>query len=160
MTRVIKKPLRCCANNSTPNRAPATAGSGTSSGTRTRCGSTDFTWASRFTPSMRKLFNEPADFDDVAKQIRLADEHTYDPATGLFYHGWDESKSQPWANPATGSSSNFWGRAIGWYAMALVDTLDFSRQTIRRGRKSSPRSRNFARAWPNIRTRRPGFGGR
>ena len=43
---------------------------------------------------------------------------------GLFYHGWDESKEQPWANKATGTSSNFWGRAIGWYAMALVDVLD------------------------------------
>jgi len=81
--------------------------------------------ASPFYAEYGKLFDEPADFDDVAKQIRLADEHTYDPATGLFYHGWDETKSQPWANPTTGCSSNFWGRAIGWYAMALVDTLDF-----------------------------------
>ena len=81
--------------------------------------------ASPFYAEYGKLFDEPSDFDDVAKQIRLADEHTYDPATGLFYHGWDESKSQPWANPATGCSSNFWGRAIGWYAMALADTLDF-----------------------------------
>ncbi len=72
-----------------------------------------------------KLFNGPAsDFDDVAKQIRLVAEHTYDPATGLFYHAWDETKEQPWANPVTGTSSNFWGRAIGWYAMALVDVLD------------------------------------
>jgi len=81
--------------------------------------------ASPFYAEYGKLFKEPADFDDVAKQIRLADEHTYDPATGLFYHGWDESKSQSWANPATGCSSNFWGRAIGWYAMALVDVLDY-----------------------------------
>ncbi|MGH7953075.1 MAG: glycoside hydrolase family 88/105 protein, partial [Limisphaerales bacterium] len=72
-----------------------------------------------------KLFGEPNSFDDVAKQIRLADEHTYDPKTGLFYHGWDASKSQPWANPITGCSSNFWGRAIGWYAMAMVDALDY-----------------------------------
>ena len=72
-----------------------------------------------------KLFNEPEDFNDVAKQIRLAGEHTYDPKTGLFYHGWDESKSQPWANKITGTSSNFWGRAMGWYAMAMVDVLDY-----------------------------------
>ncbi len=64
-------------------------------------------------------------FDDIAKQLRLVDEYTYDPKTGLFYHGWDESKSQPWANPQSGCSSNFWGRAVGWYAMALVDTLDY-----------------------------------
>ena len=73
-----------------------------------------------------KLFNRPvSDYDDVAKQIALVAVHTYDPATGLFYHGWDESKEQPWANRATGTSSNFWGRAIGWYAMALVDVLDY-----------------------------------
>ena len=73
-----------------------------------------------------KLFDGPvSDYDDVAKQIRLVAAHTYDPATGLFYHAWDESKEQPWANKDTGTSSNFWGRAIGWYAMALVDVLDF-----------------------------------
>ncbi len=71
-------------------------------------------------------FHEPASsFDDVAKQLRVVAEHTYDPATGLFYHAWDESKAQSWANKATGTSPNFWSRAIGWYAMALVDVLDY-----------------------------------
>ena len=71
------------------------------------------------------LFHEPtSSFDDVAKQIRLVAAHTYDPASGLFYHGWDESKQQAWANKETGASPNFWGRAIGWYGMALVDVLD------------------------------------
>ena len=72
-----------------------------------------------------KLFGEPAAFDDIAKQFRLIDEHTYDSKSGLYYHGWDAAKVQPWANPATGCSSNFWGRAIGWYAMGMVDALDF-----------------------------------
>ena len=73
-----------------------------------------------------QAFHEPAgSFDDVAKQFRLVGTHTYDPATGLFYHGWDESKAQTWANKTTGTSPNFWSRAIGWYAMALVDTLDY-----------------------------------
>ena len=70
-------------------------------------------------------FGEPAVFDDIAKQIRLMDEHSYDAASGLNYHGWDALKTQPWVNPATGCSSNFWGRAMGWYAMSLVDTLDY-----------------------------------
>ena len=69
--------------------------------------------------------SSPTDFDDLAKQIRLIDEHTYDANTGLNYHGWDALKTQPWVNPATGCSSNFWGRALGWYAMALVDVLDY-----------------------------------
>ena len=72
-----------------------------------------------------KVFNEPADLDDVSKQILLATAHTYDTRTGLFYHGWDESSKMFWANPETGLSASFWGRAEGWLAMALVDCLDF-----------------------------------
>ncbi len=63
-------------------------------------------------------------FDDIAFQILTIEKHAHDPKTGLLYHGWDESKKQRWANPATGCSPHFWGRAIGWYAMAIVDTLD------------------------------------
>lgn len=48
-----------------------------------------------------------------------------DAKTGLLYHGWDESKQQRWANPTTGQSPEFWGRGMGWYAMALVDVLDY-----------------------------------
>lgn len=73
----------------------------------------------------RYSVNPTLAYDDVAKQIRLIDEHTYDAKTGLNYHGWDAAKIQPWANPLTGCSSNFWGRAEGWYVMALVDVLDY-----------------------------------
>lgn len=71
------------------------------------------------------LFHEDAAFDDIAKQFILIEKHTRDETTGLLYHGWDESKKQRWSNPTTGRSPNFWGRAMGWYAMALVDTLDY-----------------------------------
>ena len=71
-----------------------------------------------------KLFDEPQAFGDVAKQFLISAAHTRDPKTGLFYHGWDESRSQAWADPVTGCSPHFWGRAMGWYAMALVDVLD------------------------------------
>jgi len=71
------------------------------------------------------MFDQPEGFDDVAKQILLIDSYTRDPKTGLRYHGWDESNKMAWADPETGCSPNFWGRAMGWYAMALVDVLDF-----------------------------------
>jgi len=64
-------------------------------------------------------------FDDIAHQIILIEQHTRDPVTGLLYHAWDESKRQRWANPITGCSPHFWGRAMGWYGMAIVDVLDF-----------------------------------
>ncbi len=81
--------------------------------------------AEPFYAECAQLFGETNSFDDIARQFRLIDEHTYDAKTGLNYHGWDAAKIQPWANPATGCSSNFWGRADGWYAMALVDVLDY-----------------------------------
>ena len=70
-------------------------------------------------------FHEDAAFDDIARQFALMELHSRDTKTGLLYHGWDESRQQRWANPVTGRSPNFWGRAVGWYAMALVDTLDY-----------------------------------
>jgi len=63
-------------------------------------------------------------WDDIAHQIILVERHTRDEKTGLLYHAWDESKQQRWANPVTGCSPHFWGRAIGWYGMAIVDVLD------------------------------------
>ena len=69
-------------------------------------------------------FNELELQADVVHQLMLIVQHTRDPETGLLYHAWDESKKQKWANPETGCSPHFWGRAIGWYAMALVDVLE------------------------------------
>lgn len=81
--------------------------------------------ASPFLAQYAVTFDEPAWIDDVIHQLTLVGEHTYDANTGLFYHAWDASHQQAWANPETGCSPNFWGRSIGWYAMALVDDLDF-----------------------------------
>jgi unsaturated rhamnogalacturonyl hydrolase len=69
-------------------------------------------------------FQHPQAFADIGKQFALVDSHARDPRTGLLYHGWDESKAERWADPKTGLSSQFWARAMGWYMMALVDTLD------------------------------------
>ncbi|MCC8018852.1 MAG: glycoside hydrolase family 88 protein [Rikenellaceae bacterium] len=64
-------------------------------------------------------------YDDVVMQFELAARHTYDPATGLWKHAWDESREQFWADPDTGQSKHTWGRALGWYMMALTDVLDY-----------------------------------
>lgn len=71
------------------------------------------------------MFNEPESFDDIANQFVWIAGHTRDPKTGLLYHAWNENKEQPWSDPETGRSPHFWGRAMGWYAMALVDVLDY-----------------------------------
>lgn len=59
------------------------------------------------------------------KQILIMEEHLKDEKTGLYYHGWDDSKAEPWADPETGLSGQFWGRAVGWYAVAILDILDY-----------------------------------
>jgi unsaturated rhamnogalacturonyl hydrolase len=71
------------------------------------------------------ISHHPEAFTDITHQFVLMEEHARDAKTGLLYHGWDESKEQRWANKQTGLSPEFWGRAMGWYMMALVDTLDF-----------------------------------
>ena len=69
--------------------------------------------------------NRPEDYQDVIRQFVVCARHTYDPATGLYRHAWDEARKQPWADKKTGQSPHTWGRAMGWYAMALVDALEF-----------------------------------
>ena len=64
-------------------------------------------------------------FADIVHQFVAGAENTYDPATGLFRHAWDESKSMFWCDPQTGLSAHAWGRATGWYAIALVEVLDY-----------------------------------
>jgi len=81
--------------------------------------------AEPFYAEYARVFNEPAAFDDITKQFLLVARHTRDPGTGLMYHGWDAAKAQKWANPETGLSQEFWGRAIGWYMLGVVDALDY-----------------------------------
>ncbi len=63
--------------------------------------------------------------DDVIHQFDEIQKHTPDPKTGLLFHAWDASKKMGWANKETGQSPGFWSRSMGWYAMALVDVLDY-----------------------------------
>jgi unsaturated rhamnogalacturonyl hydrolase len=80
--------------------------------------------AEPFYAAYARMFHEVGDFDDVVHQFEWMASHARDQRTGLFYHGWDESRKQRWADSVSGCSPQFWGRAMGWYAMALVDVLE------------------------------------
>ncbi len=71
-----------------------------------------------------KLSKQDRYYDKAIDEILITAKHTRDEKTGLYYHAWDESKKQTWANPQTGQSPNFWGRSMGWYFMAIIDVLD------------------------------------
>ena len=81
--------------------------------------------AEPFSAEAGEIFQNPDLLDEACNQLVLMYKHAIDPKTGLLYHGWDESRKEKWANKVTGQSPNFWGRAMGWYAMALVDVLDY-----------------------------------
>ncbi|PKQ67752.1 family 88 glycosyl hydrolase [Labilibaculum manganireducens] len=70
-------------------------------------------------------FDQPDLLDDAINQFVICAKHTRDAKTGLYYHAWDESHNQKWADKITGQSPNFWGRSMGWWFMALVDVLDY-----------------------------------
>ncbi|KAF4311413.1 Six-hairpin glycosidase-like protein [Botryosphaeria dothidea] len=71
-------------------------------------------------------------WDDIALQFDLIDAGTTvarERTGGLPLHGFDYSKRAIWADPETGAAPHVWGRAVGWYIMALVDTLDYFPET-------------------------------
>jgi unsaturated rhamnogalacturonyl hydrolase len=95
--------------------------------------------AQPFACGYAKMFNEPSFYNIAGFQCTLIATHTqhsqiYGSGTGLLYHGWADlygmAHANPvvtpptWANLTYGHSPEYWGRAVGWYAMALVDCLD------------------------------------
>ncbi|MCD8395758.1 MAG: glycoside hydrolase family 88 protein [Lachnospiraceae bacterium] len=69
-------------------------------------------------------FDEKKKYDDIFRQFFTVQENMRDPKTGLYYHAWDSSRQMFWCDRVTGLSQNFWLRALGWFSMALLDTLD------------------------------------
>ncbi len=69
-------------------------------------------------------FNKMKNCIDSYKQFMNIQKHMKDPKTGLYYHGYDESRQMYWADPDTGCSPNFWLRAMGWFLVAMVDVLE------------------------------------
>jgi len=64
------------------------------------------------------------------KQALMMDRKTRDDKTGLMFHAWDGSNLMEWRNPENGHSPEFWGRAIGWVGMAVLNDLDFLPEDI------------------------------
>jgi unsaturated rhamnogalacturonyl hydrolase len=76
-------------------------------------------------------FNNKIGSEDSYRQLLNIRAHMRDEVTGLYYHGYDESRQMYWADPKTGCSQNFWLRAMGWYLVALVDVQERMDQQTR-----------------------------
>lgn len=62
--------------------------------------------------------------DEAVRQLLVYHKHLKSTNHGLLFHAYDESGKAPWADPVTHHSGYFWCRALGWYGMTVVDTLD------------------------------------
>lgn len=71
-----------------------------------------------------KRFGDVSLYREVEKQTELMNTYLRDEKNGLFYHGWDCSKQKHWSDPVTGRSPEKWGRAMGWYTMAMLDIME------------------------------------
>ncbi len=70
-----------------------------------------------------QVTGDTACITDAADQLIRYSAHLQDPC-GLLYHAYDEDASRFWADSVTHHSPIFWGRAMGWFGMALVEVLD------------------------------------
>lgn len=69
-------------------------------------------------------FNNKKNYKDIFNNFKTVYETMKDKDTNLFYHGYDQTRESFWAHKETGLSQNYWTRSIGWYTMALVDTIE------------------------------------
>ena len=86
--------------------------------------------AQPFYMAYEKEFDHYAHLSDITSQFQNVRKYLYDSSKGLYYHGFDESRQQPWCDPQTGLSKNFWLRAMGWYLMALVDCIELCSEEL------------------------------
>ena len=105
-----------------------------------------------------QMFNDSAYAnDEAAKQMLIYYEHLNSPETGLLYHAYDESGQQPWADPSTHHSAEFWCRAIGWYAMTLIELLEILPRTHPQRAKLIAIVQQLARAFERYQDKKTGL---
>ncbi len=85
--------------------------------------------AQPFYMEYERRFRDGESCPDAVTQIENVERFMRDPVSGLYYHGYDESRKMYWADPETGCSPNFWLRAEGWFILGLVDVLEIMENT-------------------------------
>jgi unsaturated rhamnogalacturonyl hydrolase len=103
------------------------------------------------------LTGDTSALGDAAAQFVIMAARARDSATGLFRHGYDESRQERWADPATGRSPSFWSRSMGWYLMGLADVLEILPAEHRRRGELMAIFRSLAEAVARARDPRTGL---
>lgn len=110
-----------------------------------------------FSAMYSKRFSDATLLERAITQVLLMDKYMKDEKTGLYFHGWDETKVSSWADPDTGCSPEIWGRALGWYAVAVLDILEFMEETHPDYETLKSISRNLMKALVNYQDEETGM---
>lgn len=73
---------------------------------------------------------QKANYSDIIDQFKNVRKFLFNEEKGLYYHGYDESRQMLWADKVSGCSPNFWLRSMGWYVLALIDTIEEMSQML------------------------------
>src|SRR5579863_10500730 len=72
--------------------------------------------AEPFLAEYASVFHQPQDFAGITRQFLAIEQQAHrDPESGLLYRAWDRSRQ--------GTSPTLWAQGLGWYMMALVDSV-------------------------------------
>lgn len=81
-------------------------------------------------------FNDCKNCMDSYNQFLTVNKLMRDAKTGLYYHAYDSSREMYWCDKETGLSKHFWLRALGWYAMALIDTMEIMPESMKKEKET------------------------
>lgn len=81
-------------------------------------------------------FNDGKNCEDSYQQFLTVYDKMRDLRNGLYYHAYDDSRESFWCDKVTGLSDNFWLRALGWYAMALIDTMEVMPESMHKEKEN------------------------
>ncbi len=70
------------------------------------------------------VFNDPTVYPIAITNLTVTATHLKNAATGLLWHAYDESGVATWSKTPSKTNEISWGRAMGWFTMACVMTLE------------------------------------
>ncbi len=95
--------------------------------------------------------------DEATKQLVTYASHLNDAQTGLMFHAYDESGVSTWIEPGTKHSKYFWCRAMGWFGMTLIETLDILPKNHPQRPQLINQVKQLVKAWSNFQDKNTGL---
>ncbi len=77
-----------------------------------------------FMAEYAKLTGDGSIAADISLQLGNIREKMRDRDSGLYHHGYDESRREAWADKDTGLSQEYWLRSMGWLCAGLADICE------------------------------------